>query len=115
MSSDHFDGKKFFNPGAQKPHGFIDLLRWMRTRDQGKWRKWIENDPQPPPPNRVAPAELRVTFVGHATVLIQFEGRNILTDPFWSMRASPLQCAGPKRLRPPVSRFEDRQPLGMLL
>jgi N-acyl-phosphatidylethanolamine-hydrolysing phospholipase D len=68
------------------------------------------------PPVRVANdgAELRangqiptVTWIGHATVLVQMHGVNILTDPIWSERASPLSFAGPRRLVAPGLRFED--------
>ena len=58
-------------------------------------------------PERVDSGRLRVTFVNHATTLIQMDGVNILTDPVWSKRVSPLSFAGPKRHRPPGIRFED--------
>jgi N-acyl-phosphatidylethanolamine-hydrolysing phospholipase D len=52
-----------------------------------------------------------VTWVGHATFLVQIAGLNILTDPHWGDRASPVQFAGPKRLVPPGMRFEDLPPI----
>ena len=52
-----------------------------------------------------------VTWVGHATLLIQLDGVNVLTDPQWSERASPLSFAGPKRLMPPGIAFEDLPPV----
>jgi L-ascorbate metabolism protein UlaG (beta-lactamase superfamily) len=58
---------------------------------------------------------VRVTFVNHATALIQIDGLNILTDPIWSERASPLSFAGPKRVRPPGLRFEDLPPIDAVL
>jgi N-acyl-phosphatidylethanolamine-hydrolysing phospholipase D len=48
-----------------------------------------------------------VTWIGHATVLVQMHGVNILTDPIWSERASPVSFAGPRRLVKPGLRFED--------
>jgi N-acyl-phosphatidylethanolamine-hydrolysing phospholipase D len=48
-----------------------------------------------------------VTWVGHATVLLQLDGVNILTDPTWSERASPFAWAGPHRSSPPGLAFED--------
>jgi N-acyl-phosphatidylethanolamine-hydrolysing phospholipase D len=48
-----------------------------------------------------------ITWVGHSTLLVQLEGLNILTDPNWSERASPLSWAGPRRLSPPGLAFED--------
>jgi N-acyl-phosphatidylethanolamine-hydrolysing phospholipase D len=51
------------------------------------------------------------TWVGHATFLIQLDGVNILTDPHWGRRASPLSFAGPKRMVPLGLRFEDLPPI----
>ncbi len=48
-----------------------------------------------------------VTWVGHSTLLVQIDGLNVLTDPHWGDRASPLGFAGPRRLIPPGIRFED--------
>lgn len=47
-----------------------------------------------------APGELRITWIGHATHLIQLPGLNLITDPMWSERASPWAWSGPKRLVP---------------
>ena len=47
-----------------------------------------------------------VTWIGHATMLIQLDGLNILTDPQFSERASPVSFAGPRRLSPPGLAFE---------
>ncbi|HEX5813841.1 MAG TPA: MBL fold metallo-hydrolase [Methylomirabilota bacterium] len=52
-----------------------------------------------------------VTWIGHATLLIQLRGLNILTDPHWGERASPVAFAGPRRLVAPGMRFEDLPPI----
>jgi N-acyl-phosphatidylethanolamine-hydrolysing phospholipase D len=52
-----------------------------------------------------------VTWVGHSTFLVQLDGVNILTDPHWGDRASPVGFAGPRRLVPPGLRFEDLPPI----
>jgi N-acyl-phosphatidylethanolamine-hydrolysing phospholipase D len=52
-----------------------------------------------------------LTWVGHSTFLIQLDGINVLTDPHWGERASPVQFAGPRRLVPPGMRFEDLPPI----
>jgi L-ascorbate metabolism protein UlaG (beta-lactamase superfamily) len=105
--SDHFDGKKFRNKGSA-PHGFASFLKWVTTRrERGEWPTWIDSTPGKKPPARVEGATARVTFINHATVLIQIAGLNILTDPIWSDRASPLQFAGPKRHRAPGIEFDD--------
>lgn len=43
-----------------------------------------------------------VTWIGHATLLVQYKGKNILTDPHFSYRASPVQWIGPRRVVPPI-------------
>lgn len=50
---------------------------------------------------------LRATWIGWASVLVEIDGRYVLTDPIWSERASPVSFAGPRRLIPPGMRFED--------
>jgi N-acyl-phosphatidylethanolamine-hydrolysing phospholipase D len=52
-----------------------------------------------------------VTWIGHSTLLVQLSGVNILTDPHWGQRASPVGFAGPRRLVPPGMRFEDLPPI----
>ncbi|NUQ20690.1 MAG: hypothetical protein HOQ09_06985 [Gemmatimonadaceae bacterium] len=81
---------------------------------RGSWTKW-EDVVTDTPPARVEGDSLRVTFVNHSTVLIQTDGLNILTDPIWSKRASPVPWFGPKRHRPPGIRFEDLPPIDLVL
>jgi N-acyl-phosphatidylethanolamine-hydrolysing phospholipase D len=52
-----------------------------------------------------------ITWIGHSTFLVQIDGVNILTDPIWADRASPVRFAGPERLVPPGMRFEDLPPI----
>jgi L-ascorbate metabolism protein UlaG (beta-lactamase superfamily) len=111
---DHFREGRYFNPGVPE-HGFRTALKWMLNRKIGPWRKWIESTPGPKPPAQVDGAELRVTFINHSTALLQTEGLNILTDPVWSERVSPLSFMGPRRHRAPGIRFEDLPPVHCLL
>lgn len=113
--TDHFDGRRFHNLEPPEKSGFVDFLRWRLTGKRGRWNEWTDNSPASPPPPRVNGEELRVTFVNHATVLIQTEGLNLLTDPVWSERVSPVTWAGPKRHRPPGLRFEDLPPIDVVL
>ena len=94
--SDHFDGERFQNLRTVPHSGLWAFLRWRRTRQSPIW---VDRDgpPGPAPPRRVETGNLRVTFVNHATVLIQQDGVNVLTDPIWSLRASPVSFAGPRR------------------
>jgi L-ascorbate metabolism protein UlaG (beta-lactamase superfamily) len=105
--SGHFNGEHFFNPGGPALRGSGSLIQWLANREPGPWREWTPAPPGPPPPARVSDGGLRVTFIGHSTVLLQMDGVNILTDPIWSMRASPVSWFGPRRHRPPGLLFED--------
>jgi L-ascorbate metabolism protein UlaG (beta-lactamase superfamily) len=112
--SSHYRNGRFYNQHAE-PRGFRDVIKWMRNRQPGAWSDPVAQPPGPKPPERVADGALRVTFVGHSTVLIQFSGKNFLTDPIWSNRASPFQWIGPKRHRAPGLRFEDLPPIDVIL
>lgn len=104
--SDHFDGERFHNLDRRE-QGQAAFFKWMLTRERTPWPRWVAAQPGAPPPGRVGPGELRVTFVNHATTLIQFDGLNVLTDPIWSERTSPVSWIGPRRHRPPGIRIED--------
>ncbi|MGF1477278.1 MAG: MBL fold metallo-hydrolase [Geminicoccaceae bacterium] len=111
--SDHFDGERFFTPWASPTNGFGAFVRWQWTRDPEPWPESVENLYHDKPPKRAG--GVRVAWVGHATVLLQIDGYNILTDPHWSERASPVSWAGPKRIRPPGIAFEDLPPIDLVL
>ena len=112
--SDHFDGERFHNlePGWQSEGSF---LKWQATRERGAWPAHPEAVYGPPPPERVSGGGLRITFINHSTTLIQMDGVNILTDPVWSERVSPVSFTGPKRHRPPGIRFEDLPKIDLVL
>lgn len=105
--SDHCDGERFFNPRGQRPApSFSALPKWWYqrlVRRQGTpWPKRVPAPAAPRLPATVPGGQVAVTFIGHATFLLQLSGLNILTDPFFSVRASPLSWAGPRRVRPPA-------------
>lgn len=111
--TDHFDGVRFFNP--QHPdtdRSFGQMLQWKLHEKAATWPKSVESK-QVKPDARVE--GLRVTMVGHATLLIQAAGLNVLTDPVWSHRASPLSFAGPGRVTPPGIAFDDLPPIDAVL
>jgi L-ascorbate metabolism protein UlaG (beta-lactamase superfamily) len=108
-------GRRFHNETPTAHSGFGDLLRWMATRKPGPWRKWTDVPPAPSPPPRVGSGKMRVTFVNHATALLQMDGVNVLTDPIWSERCSPVSFAGPKRAVPPGLRLEQLPPIDVIL
>ena len=91
--TDHFDGERFRNL-REVPHGgFGAFLRWQFTRERGPWTD-LPGPIGSRPPERVEPGKLRVTFVNHATTLVQQDGVNVLTDPIWSERCSPFPGSG---------------------
>lgn len=117
--SGHFDGERFFNPGpviSAAAHGgpmrFVN--RWLGDGERAKWPGRVPIR-QTVPPRQVRGKEMFVTWIGHATVLIQTEELNILTDPIWSERASPFSWIGPKRARAPGVRFEDLPRIDLVL
>ncbi len=117
---DNFDGSRFRNmrPGADG--GFQRFVKWQLDRQVGAWSRREtaapSGTPTPaPPPRRVGPGELRITFVNHATMLIQQDELNLLTDPIWSKRASPVSFVGPSRYHPPGIAFDDLPPIDAVI
>jgi L-ascorbate metabolism protein UlaG (beta-lactamase superfamily) len=114
--SDHFDGTIFFNPNGTPPGGFIDLLRWQFNGQKQKWPSSFPSPfPQAKPVERVEGESIVVTYVGHASLLYQTGGKNILVDPVWSTRTSPVSFAGPKRVNAPGIAFEDLPPIDLVI
>jgi L-ascorbate metabolism protein UlaG (beta-lactamase superfamily) len=79
------------------------------------WPEERDSSPGPAPVASVPNGALVVTPVGHGTFLIQMDGLNILTDPIWSERCSPISWAGPRRHLEPGIRFEDLPPIDVVL
>ena len=102
--SDHFDGERFHNAEPFSKSA-AELLRWRLSRQRGQWLRDLSPHNQPPPPEHVGEGGLRATWVNQATVLLQADGLNLLTDPVWSERVSPVQWAGPRRFRAPGIPF----------
>lgn len=103
--SDHFNGKVFQNYDQVEARGFLDVIKWMFSRDKAEWEK-AQNASTTKPTN-TQEDNLIIYFINHATFLIQWRGRNILTDPVCSDRASPFDFAGPERMRPPGIFLKD--------
>jgi L-ascorbate metabolism protein UlaG (beta-lactamase superfamily) len=114
--SDHFNGTRFFNPDGVHPNGFRDLLKWQATERGTRWPATIRSPFEPArPARRLDGASLRITMIGHASLLIQTAGLNILTDPVWSPRVSPFAFLGPKRHNPPGVAIADLPPIDLVL
>ena len=113
--SDHFDGLRFFNPGGEAPKGFVELIKWQLNGERKNWPNSYPSPHSDTPPERVAGDAMRVSFVGHATMLVQMDGLNVLTDPVWSERVSPVSWAGPKRANAPGIDFDRLPPIDAVL
>jgi N-acyl-phosphatidylethanolamine-hydrolysing phospholipase D len=115
-----YDGRRFRNLNP----AFRQAPAWRRLAFVAS-RLWHTSLHTPSTPLTVTPndgRELRsnrtaptVTWIGHATLLVQLGGVSILTDPHWSTRASPVAFAGPKRLIPPGLPFDQLPPIQVVL
>ncbi len=105
IASDHFDGKRFFNPGHNDENSFFDVLKWKFTADTKEWPASVPNKTFSTP-TLPAGKKANFTFINHATFLVQLQGLNFLTDPVYSERVSPFTFAGPKRAREPGVAFD---------
>ncbi len=122
VSRPHHSVDGFRNNYSHDRHGFSDFLKWRLDRLLGRRPDRAEtgayhfplaqNDPEYLQDNG---HETTVTWIGHASLLLQIDGINILTDPHLTERASPLSWAGPKRVVPPGLTFEDLPVIHMVL
>jgi len=114
-TAEHFDGQLFFNPWAPHDVKVGDFLKWQLNGQRVSWPKAVPNRATPELAKDLSPGELVVTFINHATFLIQLPDCNIVTDPVWSQRVSPVTWAGPKRVRPPGLAFDKLPPVHLVL
>lgn len=102
-----------------QPPGFGAFLHWQ-------WNRFWQHIPGPerydfplaensPAPLRENRSRTSVTWIGHATVLLQVNGINILTDPLFFERASPVSWAGPRRAVPPGIALEELPPIDVVV
>ena len=111
----------FRNPWPDsEPRGWLDLLRWRRARAR---QTLTATPPKGTFPlatpaisyPRASTANFAATWIGHSTVLLQFGGLNVLTDPVFSQRAFPVQWAGPRRVMDPALAIDALPPLDVVL
>ena len=111
LNKPHHTANGFTNPQETEQTGFLDLLKW-------RWDRLFKNIPAADTYDfPVVTAETNflhhnstipsITWIGHATLLVQMGGVNIITDPQFSRRASPLQWLGPQRVVPPGIALQD--------
>jgi N-acyl-phosphatidylethanolamine-hydrolysing phospholipase D len=112
------DGFQNVDPQAGMPRPFGEFFRWQRER--------LALQIAGPTMDLAALApdlgfirgranHFSVTWIGHATVLLQVGRTNVLTDPHFSARASPVQWAGPKRWQPPAVRIDELPRIDVVL
>jgi N-acyl-phosphatidylethanolamine-hydrolysing phospholipase D len=111
----------FRNPWPDsEPHGWRDVLQWARERrgspraDTPRRGSFQVSAPAISYP-RVSSTEFTATWIGHSTVFLQFGGLNVLTDPVFSQRASPVQWLGPRRVMDPALPMNALPPLDVVL
>jgi len=112
--SNHFNGVHFYNH-LPTDRTLKDILKWMWHRKTTIWPQHIPIEPISKNSLLSQTNDISITLVNHSTLLIQWKGVNILTDPIWSERCSPLQWIGPKRVHQPGIRFEDLPPIHLVL
>jgi len=114
-SAPHFDGHRYFNPGAARERrGLRQVLKWRFGEKRAPWPRAVI-DPAYPPAGAPDAGEAVVTFIGHATFLLQVPGLTILTDPMFSDYCSPLQGIGPRRVRQPGLALAQLPPIDLIL
>ena len=106
---------RFELPSQRGEASFKEIMKWQLGGTKSKWPSHVPNKPYPAPPTRVGDERIAATWIGHSTVLLQTQGLNILTDPFFSKRASPSQLIGPARVRNPGVALSDLPPIDIIL
>jgi L-ascorbate metabolism protein UlaG (beta-lactamase superfamily) len=115
----HHTKEGFTNIYSYDEPDFFDFLKW-------RWQRLWKKTPKPedyhfpidnndPPFLRFNRERTTLTWIGHATVFLQLGGKNILTDPHFSERASPVQWAGPRRVVPPGLAIKDLPPIDIVV
>jgi len=118
----HRDGGFQNSDGDFEPRSLADVIRWkLNAARNGLPKRPIEPIPTQAPDLDFIRANIgavqapAVTWIGHATVLAQLGGLNLLTDPIFSERASPFSFAGPKREQPPGVALQDLPEIDVVL
>jgi N-acyl-phosphatidylethanolamine-hydrolysing phospholipase D len=118
----HRPDGRFRNPWpGSVEHGLRSMLKWTfeRARNGTLGFRARGTPPAAIAPSPVAarphPNECRLTWIGHSTFLVQVGGLNVLTDPVFAERASPVRFAGPRRLAPPGLAIDALPPIDLVL
>lgn len=102
LKSQYFDRESasFSNMSSIHMHTLWEMIQKRNEVpiERAEWPEWVDVNSDDAPIERVEGSDVRITFVNHSTFLIQTEGYNILTDPVFSERTSPVSFFGPKRV-----------------
>jgi L-ascorbate metabolism protein UlaG (beta-lactamase superfamily) len=114
------EGRRFLNPVPTTIGGFGTLFkvlpRFLRNKEEKSPRGPIGPFRTDVAVYGVAPESgLRVTWMGHSSMLVEIDGVRVLVDPVWDQRASPMTWAGPKRFFAAPMRLEDLPPVDVVL
>jgi L-ascorbate metabolism protein UlaG (beta-lactamase superfamily) len=113
--SDHCDGRVFFNPGGVALPRLRAVLRWKCTSRPAHWPRHVDVASQRAAASP-SPGVVAVTWINHATFLLQTTQFNLLIDPLFSRCAGPFGRLGPRRVHAPGIRFDALPPIhGVLL
>lgn len=115
MSSTHFKDGVFHNTHTLPAKSIWKGIKMRLTTDWATWPDWVEIDQGPKPARRVDGDTVKVTFINHATFLVQTRGYNILTDPIYSKRCSPVSFIGPARVHQPGIAFDELPKIDAIL
>lgn len=100
-------------PAEVEPMSVAALIRAVLTR--GELGRPSGPVPLAVPEHPTVADQLAVTWYGHASVLVEVDGRRVLVDPVWSDRASPSPLIGPKRMHPVPTGIHDLPPLDVVV
>src|SRR5271156_6015189 len=113
-------GRRFLNPVPTEIGGFSTIFKVLPL--------YLTNKAETVPRRTLGPFKtdvavyaaapesgLRVTWMGHSSVLLEIDGVRVLMDPVWDERASPVRWAGPKRFFAAPVRLEDLPPVDVVL
>ena len=113
-------GRKFQNPVETSVGGLDMIFRvlplYLSNKEERVPRKALgpfQTDPRTY--EQPAASGLRVTWMGHSSMLIEIDGVRVLVDPVWDERASPVQWGGPKRFFAPPLKLDDLPPIDVVL
>lgn len=113
-------GRKFQNP-VPTEMGSLSMLPkvailYLKNKDERTPRTPLGPFRTDPRVFSTPPASgLRVTWMGHSSLLIEMGGLRVLVDPVWDKRASPFSWSGPKRFFAPPLAVEDLPPIDVVL